>query len=240
MRTLKMTIVTIRHYLHPKCPFCRRRALLGDGLWGNRQPKHHDSLFWVQCSVTYTPATLQSVMPLLQVLKKPIWNKKSASGYHCLIGPYSNYHSAAKALKQARSVHHFERSALREVDSATLLLKQRTQPPLNRLIRQFSTSSYQVVVPFSARVPESLYQEKGEVWSRMSYQDALEACREQNLTLPDDLFWQEVNVNEIMNTHSLPSAVPYWGKEKQAYFSSGAKASSTEASLLNVICVGRH
>lgn len=37
--------------------------------------------------------------------------------------------------------------------------------------------------------------------------------RENKLSLPSAHFGEEVGVNDVMNTHRLPTAVPYWGGE---------------------------
>lgn len=209
---------------------------LGQGLWGESGPQNSSSYFWIQCGVYSSPIKFQHVAPLLHKLNQPVWNKKSPSGYHCLIGPYSDYLSALKAQQQARKVKDFKDSALREIDLSTLNTLESTSVYIQR---QFRTQSYSVIAPFVISGSGSQYRENDEQWSRMTYQDAHHLCQEKKLSLPNESFWKEANSSDVFNVYGLPSSVPYWGDSKQAFFSSGRKTVSTEQSLLNVLCV-RH
>ena len=237
----------IEAHAHPLKEVCRYTPLpnseapllsascpLGQGLWGEASPKHSDSYFWIQCGVYPSPVKTEHVVPLLKELNQPVGNKKSPSGYHCLIGPYRDYLYALKGLQQAKKVKHFKNSALREIDLSTLNMLESTAVHIQR---QFKTPSYRVFVPFIMSHSEGQYREKNEQWSRMTYQDAHRLCQEKKLSLPNESFWKEANSSDVFNVYGLPSSVPYWGDNKQAFFASGSKVASTEQSLLNVLCV---
>lgn len=215
-------------------PLLSTSCPLGKGLWGEIHPIKTESYFWIQCGVYQTPVKVPHVSPLLEKLNKPVWNKTSPSGYHCLIGPYTDYLSALKGQQQVRKIKAFKNSTLREIDLSALNLPE---SPSVYIQRQFNTQNYSVMLPFVAHYIEGPYREKGELWGRMTYQNAIHTCQEQNLSLPDERFWQDANSSDVFNTQNLPSSVPYWGESKQAYFSSGKKHPATEQSLLNVICV---
>lgn len=235
-------------HAHPLKAYCRYTPLstsevpllstscpLGRGVWGDNHPKNSQSNFWVQCGVYPSPVKIQHIALLLQELKQPIWNKKSQSGYHCLIGPYNDYLSALKGQRQARKVRGFKDSALRELDLSTLKLPESSSVHIQR---RFETPSYHVIVPLIMSNAEGQYREKGEQWGRMTFKEANRICQMKKLSLPNELFWQEASSSDVFRNYGLPHSVPYWGDNKLAFSSSGQKVTATEHSLLNVLCVG--
>lgn len=114
---------------------------LGEGLWGKATPKKSNSYFWIQCGVYPSPVKTQHIAALQQKLKQSIWNKESSSGYHCLIGPYSDYLSALKAQQQARKLKEFKGCELREIDLSTLNILERA---LAHSHRQFKALRHQL------------------------------------------------------------------------------------------------
>ncbi|MDK9783771.1 hypothetical protein KIT90_20540 [Vibrio sp. B172a] len=215
-------------------PVLSESCPLGQGLWQNSSPKNSKSYFWIQCGVYQTPVTVRHTSTLLQKLNKAVWSKKSPFGYHCLLGPYTDYLSALKGQQQARKFEAFRDSTLREVDLSNIDFPNST--PTHDW-RQFKMPGYRVMVPFSSFQIEGQYKENGKQWNRMNYAEALRTCMDQDLSLPDTSFWQEAESIDLFNIHKLPTSVPYWGKNKQAYLSSGRETSSTERSLLNALCV---
>ncbi|HHC7130284.1 TPA: SPOR domain-containing protein [Vibrio parahaemolyticus] len=207
---------------------------LGHGLWGALKPKSTDSAFWIQCGVTRNPIKYRSVLPALRKLDKVVWNRKSPSGFHCLIGPYKNYGQALEELQQIKTVQGFKESALREI----VLSELNPQHAPIHIQRQFRTPNYKIIVPISNNAN---YREKGEVWSRMTYQEADQVCHQNKMSLPDERFWKEASSSsiEMFESHALPVVVPYWSQNKQAYSVLGENASWSEKSLFNVLCISK-
>lgn len=213
-------------------PLLSESCPLGHGLWGDLQPKSTDSAFWVQCGVTRNPIKFKNVLPALKKIDKVVWNKKSPSGFHCLIGPYKNYGQALEGQQQIKNVQGFKDSTLREV----VLSELNPQHAKIHIQRQFSTPHYKVMVPI---FNDANYREKGDVWSRMTYQEADQTCHQNKMSLPDERFWKEASSVEMFESHELPIVVPYWSQNKQSHSALGENASWPEKSLFNVLCISK-
>ncbi len=215
-------------------PLLSESCPLGHGLWGGIQPQNMGSVFWIQCGVSRNPIKFKNVLPALKLLDKDVWNKKSSSGFHCLIGPYQSYSQAIEEQRKIKEVQGFNDSTLREI----VLSELNSQHASIQIQRQFRTPHYKVIVPVSS---DANYREKGDVWSRMTYQEADQTCHQNKMSLPDERFWEEASSLSVdmFESHALPIVVPYWSQNKQAYSTLGENASWPEKSLFSVLCISK-
>ncbi|GLR76494.1 SPOR domain-containing protein [Aliivibrio sifiae] len=218
---------------------------IGEGLWGNQPAKYDegDSEFWIQCGLFRKALSDNIVSQISSAVNVPINMKKEEKLNRCLIGPYSDFLTAKKALKTLQKERLFSKSALREVDISSMPKAEITsetiaEPELNPVTIRKGVSINQInfAVPFIDNGSEGFYMENKIPWLRATSQYAQEVCQKIEMDLVTKEQWQILIDSTIMIKDKWPMQLPYWGADDLGLFKDGAVRKLKNTSMLNVVC----
>ncbi|MUK76718.1 SPOR domain-containing protein [Aliivibrio fischeri] len=222
---------------------------IGDGLWGNQQPKLEKgkSEFWIQCGVFNQDLTREKVNHIQKKVDAPINFKLEGEAKRCLIGPYQDFITAQKQLRRLQSDWLFKHAALREVNLALL---PQVEEPIKRapetvsepepdpitIRKQTKINNLHFVVPFTDDSSEGFYMENSLPWLRATSLHAQEICQQIDMDLVTKEQWQILLDSTIMTKDKWPVLLPYWGADNLGLFKDGAARKLKNTSMLNVMC----
>ncbi len=223
---------------------------VGEGLWG-KTPDSEQGVFWIQCGLSGIPMSFKRMQPIYSKISKAVFLKQEQDRYRCLVGPYITFSAAKSDLMKVRQLKAYKKAFIRDASSDNKLepivpatnsspkvadiASPKPQKPVIR--RQAKIGGSYFLIPFIMAKGGQYYMEHGTVWSRLSYDRALDACRSQQMRLPVAEEWQMLWSSKLMSDKRWPLQLPYWGEGKQGLFSDGKITQLSDASLLNVLCV---
>ncbi|WP_230389379.1 SPOR domain-containing protein [Vibrio nitrifigilis] len=104
-------------------PVLDKSCPIGDGLWGDRTPKHKGSQFWIQCGMMRDHLSLEKAKPLYRKITTDVWLKPENNGVRCLIGPYEDYKKAKADMLRVRTLPNYKKVFIREVSQKGKTMK---------------------------------------------------------------------------------------------------------------------
>ncbi|MGR5177441.1 SPOR domain-containing protein [Vibrio parahaemolyticus] len=114
-------------------PILESECPIGDGLWGNQQPKSPAESYWIQCGFVKSGSLRSIPNRLQQLTNKSVWLKPEMEGDRCLIGPYEEFSAAQQDLAKIKSIPSYSDAFIRS-------LAQRITTSKTQLIAGKSTS----------------------------------------------------------------------------------------------------
>ena len=136
---------------------------IGDGLWGNSQPRSSQSQFWIQCGLLDKPLSLEQAKPIYQRISTHVWMKPEGRATRCLIGPYDNFIQARSELMLVNNLAAYREAFIREIRPSTPPPSTVTTPttvsPAKQAERKVTESGVAAIQPLPSARPVSAYED---------------------------------------------------------------------------------
>ncbi|WP_342651593.1 SPOR domain-containing protein [Vibrio metschnikovii] len=141
-------------------PVLASHCPIGDGLWGNSQPRSSQSQFWIQCGLLDKPLSLEQAKLIYQQISTHVWMKPEGRATRCLIGPYDSFTQARSELMLVNNLAAYRDAFIREIrpsaPPSSTVTTPTTDSPAKQAERKVAESGVAAIQPLRSARPVSV------------------------------------------------------------------------------------